>query len=159
LPPRAALDRTWRQAYGTVPRERALLAWKGGLPTYASAGHGGGGGSAPGGHGCGGSGGGSAAQAKGGGSADAQGQELSDMIEFTTTIKASAGPKVQIKAVGSGFRLTDASASLSADRIDRHKVTITLTFPKPDETAADTAERAIRANTAMKNSSDLRAVG
>jgi hypothetical protein len=60
-------------------------------------------------------------------------EDFVETFEFTTTIRASANPKIVLSPVGSGFNLTEGSINVSADRIDRHKVVITLA---PNYTAA-----------------------
>jgi hypothetical protein len=52
--------------------------------------------------------------------------EFVETFEFTTAIKGSAAPKIELKPVGSGFALASASADLSIDRIDKHSVVISL---------------------------------
>jgi hypothetical protein len=52
--------------------------------------------------------------------------EFTETFEFTTTIAASASPKIVINPLGAGFELASASAGLSADRSDKHQLTITL---------------------------------
>ena len=65
--------------------------------------------------------------------ADGKTVEFVETFEFTTTIKASATPRIELRPVGSGFALAGASANLSADRIDKHSVVVSLA---PNYTAA-----------------------
>ena len=68
-----------------------------------------------------------AKQAKGGAQKQDKGTvDFAETFEFTTTIKASASPKVELKPVGSGLALASASGSLSGDRTDKHALLITL---------------------------------
>jgi hypothetical protein len=60
------------------------------------------------------------------GAADAKTEEFVETFEFTTTLKASVSPGVELKAVGSRISVLDASGSLAADRTDKHQVVITL---------------------------------
>ena len=59
--------------------------------------------------------------------------EFVETFEFTTTISAGASPKVELKPLGSGLSLTQASGDLSGSRTDRHAVIVTLA---PNYTAA-----------------------
>ena len=52
--------------------------------------------------------------------------DFAETFEFTTTIRGSASPKVELKPVGSGLALASASGSLSVDRTDKHALLITL---------------------------------
>jgi hypothetical protein len=76
---------------------------------------------------------------------DEKAEAYSDELEFTTTIKANASPKVELKPVGSGFRFTGADATLSGQRVDKHKVIVTLTLKKPNESEQQTKARAVGA--------------
>ena len=71
--------------------------------------------------------------AKKGDKAEGKTTEFVETFEFTTTIRASINPAIELKPVGRSFRLVDASASLSGDRTDKHSVVITLA---PNYTAA-----------------------
>ena len=59
--------------------------------------------------------------------------EFVETFEFATTIKGGLSPKIELKPVGTGLSLSQASADLSASRSDRHAVIITLA---PNYTAA-----------------------
>ena len=52
--------------------------------------------------------------------------EFVETFEFATTISAGASPKVELKPIGSGLSLTQASGDLSGSRTDRHAVIVTL---------------------------------
>ena len=54
---------------------------------------------------------------------------FSDAVTFTTAFNASVNPSIELSPVVNKFKLTEASAALSADRTDVHKVNITLTPP------------------------------
>jgi hypothetical protein len=58
--------------------------------------------------------------------ADGKTEEFVETFEFTTTIRGSLNPEVELRPVGSGFALGDAVGTLSADRTDKHSVVITL---------------------------------
>lgn len=81
-----------------------------------------------------------------GGGKDGKAEEFSDELEFTTTIKANANPSIELKPVGSAFKLTGADATISGQRIDKHKVIITMTLAKKDENQQETKQRASEAS-------------
>ena len=54
-----------------------------------------------------------------------------DTLTFTTTIGGSVTPSLKLNPVPHSFRVVSAGGSLSADRTDMHKVTISLAFPVP----------------------------
>ncbi len=64
---------------------------------------------------------------KGGGNA----ASFTDILEFTTTIKASVNPSIELNAVPGHLRLTEAKASLSGERKDVHRLTVALSIPDP----------------------------
>jgi hypothetical protein len=49
---------------------------------------------------------------------------MADKLTFTTTINLSANPRVEFTPVSNTFQLASASLRASADRTDRHEVTI-----------------------------------
>ena len=61
-----------------------------------------------------------------------------DTLIFTTQVGAGASAVVKLSAVPHSFRLVSAGASLSASRIDIHKVIFSLVFPRPDSPEAIT---------------------
>jgi hypothetical protein len=64
-----------------------------------------------------------------GGPATQQGKgppTMVDKLTFTTTVNGSATPKVEFAPVGDRLQLANASLKASADRSDRHEVTIGL---------------------------------
>lgn len=61
-----------------------------------------------------------------------------DTLIFTTQVGAGANAAVKLSAVPHSFRLVSAGASLSASRIDVHKVIFSLVFPRPDSPDAIT---------------------
>ena len=74
---------------------------------------------------------------------------FTDTVIFTTKFRANVDPRIELSPVVDKFKLTDASVSLSADRIDKHKLTITLILPgAPTEArallGADPKEQALR---------------
>jgi hypothetical protein len=54
-----------------------------------------------------------------------------DVMTFTTTVSGNVGATVKIDPVPKSFRLVSATANLAADRIDIHKITVSLAFPQP----------------------------
>ncbi len=57
--------------------------------------------------------------------------DFTDTLQFTTTVRGSASPKIELKPVGSGLNLTKAGVSLAAERTDKHRVVIGLIRPEP----------------------------
>jgi len=55
---------------------------------------------------------------------------MADKLTFTTTVSASASPKVEFAPIGHGLQLANASLSAKADRIDVHQVTVALAIDK-----------------------------
>lgn len=53
-----------------------------------------------------------------------------DDITFTTTINGTIEPKLTLNAVPNSFRLVSASGKKFDERMDQHKVKVSLTFPK-----------------------------
>jgi hypothetical protein len=53
-----------------------------------------------------------------------------DTLTFTTTVRGSLASTIKIDPVPHSFRLTSASAGVGADRMDIHKVVISLAFPE-----------------------------
>ena len=53
-----------------------------------------------------------------------------DTLTFTTTISAGVTAGLKINPVPNSFHLVSASANLSADRTDLHKIVISLAFPQ-----------------------------
>jgi hypothetical protein len=51
---------------------------------------------------------------------------MTDKLTFTTKISISANPKIEFTPVTAAFQLADAGLTASADRTDRHEVTIGL---------------------------------
>jgi hypothetical protein len=51
---------------------------------------------------------------------------ITDNLAFTTTISASAAPKIEFTPVANALQVTSASLNAGADRIDTHKVAIGL---------------------------------
>ncbi len=51
---------------------------------------------------------------------------FSDVLTYTTTIKAGITPTVELKSAVGEFRLKNASITGSADRVDLHKITIAI---------------------------------
>ena len=52
--------------------------------------------------------------------------DFAETFEFTTTINVGAKPSIELKPVGSGLSLVKGSVDLSAKRIDKHQLIITL---------------------------------
>ena len=57
---------------------------------------------------------------------DGKTEEFVETFEFTTTLKASVNPGVELKAISSRLAALDASATLAADRTDKHQLVVTL---------------------------------
>jgi hypothetical protein len=57
-----------------------------------------------------------------------------DTLDFTTTIKGNADPTIELNPVKDKFKLTKANASFSAERVDRHKLILSLSVPTPVST-------------------------
>jgi hypothetical protein len=55
---------------------------------------------------------------------------LSDQLTFRTRIVGSVNPKIELAPVSNHFKLTEASAQLSADRIDTHQVIVAIRLPE-----------------------------
>ena len=51
---------------------------------------------------------------------------MADMLTFTTAISVSASPKIEFTPVTNNFQLANAALTASADRNDKHEVTIGL---------------------------------
>jgi hypothetical protein len=81
---------------------------------------------------------------------------FSDELEFVTTFRANANPKIELKPVGSGLRLTEAEATVAGERVDKHKVIITITPSKKGESAKDTVARAENDSKTTSQVSDMR---
>ncbi len=56
-----------------------------------------------------------------------------DTLTFTTQANGSADAGLKLAPVPDQFRLASATFAVSASRIDIHKLTISLTFPRKDE--------------------------
>jgi len=54
-----------------------------------------------------------------------------DTLIFTTDVDAGASASIKLNPVPHSFRLVSASLGLSASRLDVHKMTISLTAPRP----------------------------
>lgn len=54
---------------------------------------------------------------------------MTDKLSFTTTIDASATPKITFTPTGSAFQLTDATLTGEVKRTDLHKVFVALAVP------------------------------
>jgi hypothetical protein len=56
-----------------------------------------------------------------------------DTLTFTTSISGDANATVKLDPVPNQFRLVSATADVGASRVDIHKLTISLAFPRPDD--------------------------
>ena len=65
-----------------------------------------------------------------------------DALEFATVIRASVDPAVELAPVADRFRLASGRINLSADRLDVHRLTISLSIPIKDIPDKATRERA-----------------
>jgi hypothetical protein len=52
--------------------------------------------------------------------------QFSDEVSFITTIGADVNPSLTLDAIPNRFRLVSASATLKAERVDKHQVTVAL---------------------------------
>jgi len=59
---------------------------------------------------------------------------FTEVLTFTTTYNGSLSPSVSINPVANRFKLTQASASLGAERKDVHRLTIALALGEKDQT-------------------------
>ena len=55
---------------------------------------------------------------------------MADKLTFTTTVDASATPRIEFSPVGTAFQLADASLTGSVKRTDVHQVTVALAISK-----------------------------
>jgi hypothetical protein len=65
---------------------------------------------------------------------------FSDELEFTTTLRAGVKPTLELNAVAGTLRLTDASKTGTAQRMDKHDLTVAFAYDGPP-----TAQRLARA--------------
>lgn len=65
-----------------------------------------------------------------------------DALEFATVMRASVEPAVELAPVADRFRLASGRINLSADRLDVHRLTISLSIPIRDIPDKGTRERA-----------------
>jgi hypothetical protein len=63
-------------------------------------------------------------------------QTFSDKLTFTTKLKGGVKPSVVLSPVPGNFRLVEATADLSADRTDVHKVTVAIAVDKEKRRSA-----------------------
>ena len=59
-----------------------------------------------------------------------------DELTFTTELNGSVNPSITLSPMTHAFRLVNASATLTANRLDMHKVSISLVFPNSSSAAA-----------------------
>ncbi len=82
-----------------------------------------------------------AAQGAQGPSQDKALDTFTDELTFTTTIDGKLGAGITLSPVPRQFRLVNASANLTGNRVDLHKVKVSLTFPKARPTQKPTKKQ------------------